>query len=158
MFGAKRGIDGFYIGLLQRFERFLPRVMFGRPVDLSTLPLPPGVDRQLHPVPNTAVPPEDPAAEGDGSLNAGFNYVKRDLVRLLGVLCTGEKGVQDRARACGGIPVVMNLCVVDERNPCKCPEPYSCLDLPPSRWGPHCCASHPFICPHGSSRPATDTQ
>jgi len=117
MFGAKRGIDGFYIGLLQRFERFLPRVMFGRPVDLSTLPLPPGVDRQLHPVPNTAVPPEDPAAEGDGSLNAGFNYVKRDLVRLLGVLCTGEKGVQDRARACGGIPVVMNLCVVDERNP-----------------------------------------
>lgn len=22
---------------------------------------------------------------------------------------------------CGGIPVVLNLCVVDERNPCECP-------------------------------------
>jgi len=36
---------------------------------------------------------------------------------LLGILCHGVKAVQDRARTCGGIPVVMNLCVIDERNP-----------------------------------------
>ena len=28
--------------------------------------------------------------------------------------------MQDRIRNCGGIPVLMNLCVVDERNPCQC--------------------------------------
>ena len=132
--------------------------MFGKAIDVSVLPLPPGVDHQPHPASNTAVPPKDSATEGDASVKAGFSYVKRDLVRLLAILCTGERGVQDRARACGGIPVVMNLCVVDERNPCKFPEPYSSLDLPSSRWGPHCCASHLFIRPHGSSQPATDTQ
>lgn len=50
--------------------------------------------------------------------NAGFSYLKRDLVRLLGVLCHGTKAVQDRVRDCGGIVVVLNLCVIDERNPC----------------------------------------
>lgn len=49
----------------------------------------------------------------------GFSYLKRDLVRLLGILGHGTKAVQDRARLCGGIHVVMNLCVVDERNPCE---------------------------------------
>lgn len=50
--------------------------------------------------------------------NTGFPYLKRDLVRLLGILCHGVKAVQDLVRECGGIQVVMNLCVVDERNPC----------------------------------------
>jgi ataxin-10 len=49
----------------------------------------------------------------------GFQYLKRDLVRLLGILCHRRKAVQDRVRECGGIEAVMNLCVVDERNPCK---------------------------------------
>jgi len=48
----------------------------------------------------------------------GFQYLKRDLVRLLGILCSGSKAVQDHVRDRGGIEVVMNLCVVDERNPC----------------------------------------
>ncbi|KAF9648887.1 hypothetical protein BDM02DRAFT_3095712 [Thelephora ganbajun] len=96
------GMPEVIISLLQRFDRLLPRVMFGKPVDLSTLPLPPEVNHQPHPASSTA---------------AGFSYVKRDLVRLLGILCVGEKAVQDRIRACGGIPVIMNLCVVDERNP-----------------------------------------
>lgn len=98
-------------------------------MDLSTLPLPPGVSHQPHPAPTTAVPPKDPAAGDEGPAKAGFSYVKRDLVRLLGISCAGEKAVQDRVRACGGIPVVMNLCVVDERNPCKSLEPYVCPDL-----------------------------
>ena len=110
--------------LLQRFDRLLPRVMFGKPVDLTSLPLPQGVNHQPHPASSTAAPPKGPATEGHGPIKAGFSYVKRDLVRLLGISCAGEKAVQDRIRVCGGIPVVMNLCVVDERNPCKSPEPY----------------------------------
>ena len=55
-------------------------------------------------------------AVADGS---GFSYLKRDLVRLLGVLAHGVKDVQDRTREAGGLPVIMNLCVIDERNPCK---------------------------------------
>jgi hypothetical protein len=39
-------------------------------------------------------------------------------VRLVGVLCHRDKTFQDRIRVCGGIPVIMNMCVVDERNPC----------------------------------------
>lgn len=129
--------------------------MFGKPVDLSTLPLPPGVNHQPHPASNTPVPPKGSATEEDGPAKAGFGYVKRDLVRLLGISCAGEKAVQDRVRACGGIPVVMNLCVVDERNPCKFPERRACLDLPSSWWRSHCCASHLFIWSHGSSQALT---
>lgn len=51
--------------------------------------------------------------------NQGFAYLKRDLVRMLGILCHEKKEVQDRTRAAGGIEVVMNMCVIDERNPCK---------------------------------------
>jgi len=47
----------------------------------------------------------------------GFSYLKRDLVRLLGILCYDNKAMQDRVRVCGGIPVVLNLCVIDDRNP-----------------------------------------
>lgn len=96
--------------------------MFGKPVDLSTLPLPSGVSHQTLPASTTAASPKDLATDDESTVKAGFSYVKRDLVRLLGVLCAGEKIAQDRVRACGGIPVVMNLCVVDERNPCESPE------------------------------------
>jgi ataxin-10 len=143
--GVNRGLTAFSQDLLQRFDRLLPRVMFGKSVDLSTLPLPSGVSHQSHPASTTAAPPKDPGTEDDGPVKAGFSYVKRDLVRLLGILCAGERVVQDRIRVCGGIPVVMNLCVVDERNPCKSPDPYVCLDLPSSRLRPHGCASHLFI-------------
>ena len=49
----------------------------------------------------------------------GFNYLKRDLVRLLGILSFDDRSVQDHVRECEGIPVVMNLCVPDDRNPCE---------------------------------------
>ena len=79
--------------LLRQFDLFLPQINFGKPVNL------------------------------DGSLSRskdtdGFFYLKRDLVRLLGVLCHGVRAVQDRTRVAGGLPVVMNLCTIDERNPC----------------------------------------
>lgn len=48
----------------------------------------------------------------------GFAYVKRDIVRVLGTLCHGDRIVQDRIRMCGGVEVILNHCVVDERNPC----------------------------------------
>lgn len=84
----------FVIDLLTLLDIFLPRINFGKPVHR----------------------PEGPMA---GDSTAGFSYLKRDLVRLLGVLCHGVKSVQDRAREAGGLPVVMNMCVIDERNPCQ---------------------------------------
>ncbi|KAH7103730.1 spinocerebellar ataxia type 10 protein domain-containing protein [Auriculariales sp. MPI-PUGE-AT-0066] len=48
---------------------------------------------------------------------SGFAYVKRDLVRVLGTLAHHDVSVQDRTNACGGIEVVLNLCVEDARNP-----------------------------------------
>lgn len=63
--------------------------------------------------------PAEPQTTNGGDPARGFRYLKRDLVRLLGVLCHGVKSVQDRARQAGGLPVVMNMCVIDERNPCK---------------------------------------
>lgn len=111
------GMPEIIISLLQRFDRLLPRIMFGKPVDLSTIPLPPGVTHQTRPMSTPATPLKNLIGDDDGPVKAGFSYLKRDLVRLLGVLCAGEKVVQDRIRKCGGISVVMNLCVVDERNP-----------------------------------------
>jgi ataxin-10 len=79
--------------LLRQFDLFLPRINFGKPVN--------------------------PDGSSSRSQNKdGFFYLKRDLVRLLGVLCHGVRAVQDRTRVAGGLPVVMNLCAVDERNPC----------------------------------------
>ncbi|KAF9005974.1 spinocerebellar ataxia type 10 protein domain-containing protein [Cyathus striatus] len=86
------------IELLRILDIFLPRINFGKPVKTET----------------SAPSPLVPTSIPDG---AGFSYLKRDLVRLLGVLCHKDRAVQDRTRDVGGIPVVMNLCVVDERNP-----------------------------------------
>ncbi|KIJ62027.1 hypothetical protein HYDPIDRAFT_30846 [Hydnomerulius pinastri MD-312] len=85
------------IELLRLLDIFLPRINFGKPV------LPPGTEQKLN----------SPAAADP----TGFSYLKRDLVRLLGVLCHKDKKIQDCVRNCGGITVIMNMCVVDERNP-----------------------------------------
>ncbi|KAF9462934.1 spinocerebellar ataxia type 10 protein domain-containing protein [Collybia nuda] len=91
------GIVECLIELLRLFDLFLPRINFGKPV-VSTSGM--------------TTPTQQSTPD-----NTGFMYVKRDLVRLLGILCHGVKAVQDRARESGGIEVVMSLCVVDERNP-----------------------------------------
>lgn len=85
----------FLTDLLRQFDLFLPRINFGKPVS----------------------PDGSPLLQRSQSVD-GFSYLKRDLVRLLGVLCYDAPAVQDRARLAGGLPVVMNLCVIDERNPC----------------------------------------
>lgn len=84
---------------LRAFDAFLPRINFGKV-------------KPHNPNGGAEVP-----AQSAGE--AGFSYLKRDLVRLLGVLCYSNKAMQDRVRLCGGIPVVLNLCVIDDRNPCK---------------------------------------
>ncbi|KAF5316523.1 hypothetical protein D9619_006383 [Psilocybe cf. subviscida] len=97
-----QGIVETLIGVLGLFDQFLPRIQFGKPVNHDGSPM-------------------SAAGAGTGTSKpadvSGFSYLKRDLVRLLGVLTHGVKDVQDRTRAAGGLPVVMNLCVVDERNP-----------------------------------------
>ncbi|KAI4517743.1 hypothetical protein K525DRAFT_273327 [Schizophyllum commune Loenen D] len=90
---AEIGMVESIVDLLRLLDAFLPRINFGKPVGQSAT--------------NGAPPPDSP----------GFFYLKRDLVRLLGVLVHRNRAVQDRVRECGGIQIVMNLCVVDERNP-----------------------------------------
>lgn len=85
----------FFPDCLRQLNLFLPRINFGKPVS----------------------PDGSPSLQRSQSAD-GFSYLKRDLVRLLGVLCHGVRAVQDRTRVAGGLPVVMNLCVIDERNPC----------------------------------------
>ncbi|KAF9048221.1 hypothetical protein BDZ89DRAFT_1057796 [Hymenopellis radicata] len=88
-------LDESLVEVLRLLDRFLPRINFGKAV--------PVVGAEA----SSSAQPTD----------TGFSYLKRDLVRLLGVLCHENRAVQDRIRECGGIEVVMNLCVVDERNP-----------------------------------------
>jgi len=77
---------------LKQLDLFLPRIMYGKVVNAGSL-------GPHHPDPT------------------GFVNLKRDLVRLLGILVYEDKTIQDRIRLCDGIPVIMNLCVLDERNP-----------------------------------------
>ncbi|GJJ11219.1 hypothetical protein Clacol_005451 [Clathrus columnatus] len=81
------------IETLRQLDRFLPRIVFGKAVPSNT----------------------------DAATNLidtkGFAYLKRDLVRLVGTICYQRSDMQDRVRECEGIPVIMGLCVIDERNP-----------------------------------------
>lgn len=94
-----QGLVESLIEVLRMLDLFLPRINFGKPVSSSGLPNPQATSA---------------ASSVDST---GFSYLKRDLVRLLGVLCHEVRAVQDRIRMADGIPVVMNLCVIDERNP-----------------------------------------
>ncbi|KAH9967286.1 spinocerebellar ataxia type 10 protein domain-containing protein [Russula dissimulans] len=89
------------LGLL---DRFLPRVNVGKIKSFS-------------PNGKEGVPGGFGGGRSESADAAGFPYLKRDLVRLLGILCHNCKAIQDRIRLCGGIPVVLNLCVIDDRNP-----------------------------------------
>ncbi|KAI0305904.1 spinocerebellar ataxia type 10 protein domain-containing protein [Multifurca ochricompacta] len=85
---------------LRQLDIFLPRINFGKARS-----------------PNVHSPNGDNKVPGQSTDVTGFAYLKRDLVRLLGILCHDSKAIQDRVRLCGGIQVVLNLCVIDERNP-----------------------------------------
>ncbi|KAJ6624949.1 spinocerebellar ataxia type 10 protein domain-containing protein [Mycena sp. CBHHK59/15] len=103
---ADQGIVESLTELLRLLDMFLPRINFGKPVAAGVAVLDAAAAAAL-PTP----------AQPQGVNSIGFSYLKRDLVRLLGILCHGTKAAQDRARHCGGIEVVMNMCVIDERNP-----------------------------------------
>jgi len=93
---------------LRLLDSFLPRITFGKVKVIG-----PSSDLSS---PNARGCRE--AGMGQSAADAaGFPYLKRDLVRLLGILCHKSKVIQDRIRSCGGIPVVLNLCIIDERNP-----------------------------------------
>ncbi|KAI0272467.1 spinocerebellar ataxia type 10 protein domain-containing protein [Gloeopeniophorella convolvens] len=85
---------------LRKLDLFLPRIGFGRAKPS-----------------NMRAPSGHGGALGQSADLTGFAYLKRDLVRLLGILCHDNRAVQDRVRLCEGIPIVLNLCVIDERNP-----------------------------------------
>ncbi|KAF8661318.1 hypothetical protein AX16_001415 [Volvariella volvacea WC 439] len=95
---SNRSVAEHIIELLRLLDLFLPKIQFGKPVSK----------------PGQANMPIYPNAPPDTS---GFTYLKRDLVRLLGVLCFKDCGVQDSVRNCGGVEVIMNMCVIDESNP-----------------------------------------
>ena len=98
---------------LRKLDAFLPRITLGKAAP-AAVPISQVKERarELH----------GAHASGDNAPGSprGFAYLKRDLVRLLGILAADRKAVQDRVRACGGVQAVMNLCVIDERNPCEC--------------------------------------
>ena len=58
--------------------------------------------------------PEDPE-----TAPPGFAHLRRDLVRILGLLSYGDKDIQDRVREAGGLEMVLSLCGMDESHPCK---------------------------------------
>lgn len=66
---------------------------------------------------DTFLPRVKPTAEPDTSLP--FQNVKRDLVRLLGLLAYDDTDVGDRVRAAWGVETVLGMCETDERNPCE---------------------------------------
>ncbi|KAI8077873.1 spinocerebellar ataxia type 10 protein domain-containing protein [Halteromyces radiatus] len=47
----------------------------------------------------------------------GFNFVKREIVRCIGLLCYKDKIVQDKVRTSGGLPLILNQMKIDDNNP-----------------------------------------
>ncbi|KAG9089772.1 hypothetical protein FS749_001066 [Ceratobasidium sp. UAMH 11750] len=84
------------IDVLRQLDQLLPRIQFGK----------------IRPQFSVSSPNEPVSPDV-----SGFQFVKRDLVRLLGIIVHDDRGVQDRIREHGGVQVVLGLCAVDERNP-----------------------------------------
>ncbi|KAI0794004.1 spinocerebellar ataxia type 10 protein domain-containing protein [Fomes fomentarius] len=118
--GGQRFIESL-IETLRLIDAFVPRITFGKVVQRPAAPVAHAIasdrEEQGHRIANA---PDTRLSESENELRAAaqaFAHVKRDLVRLLGILASQDRAVQDRVRGCGGIPVVMNLCVVDDHNP-----------------------------------------
>ncbi|KAI0077713.1 hypothetical protein K474DRAFT_1044426 [Panus rudis PR-1116 ss-1] len=107
------------IDVLGLLDQFLPRIALGK-IAPTAVPV-----KQLREQAAKLRNPSEAHASSDATDGStasqsdpkGFAYLKRDLVRLLGILSYRSRPVQDRVRECGGIPVVSNMCVIDERNP-----------------------------------------
>ncbi|KAI8636280.1 spinocerebellar ataxia type 10 protein domain-containing protein [Parasitella parasitica] len=48
---------------------------------------------------------------------AGFGFVKRECVRLMGAMCYKDRSMQDKIRGLGGIPLVLCQFRIDDSNP-----------------------------------------
>ncbi|QRV73796.1 extracellular matrix protein 14 [Ceratobasidium sp. AG-Ba] len=84
------------VDALRHLNELLPRIQFGK------------VKPQLPTSrPNELISPDVP----------GFQFVKRDLVRLLAILVHDDRSIQNRIRERGGVEVVLSMCAVDDRNP-----------------------------------------
>lgn len=96
-----------YTDLLRTTETFIPRVKPFRPNDPTRS--------------------EDDTASG----LAGFATLKRDLVQLAGLLANDDTPTQDVIRECGGMQVILSMCVTDDRNPRTSPCP---VYFPAAHW------------------------
>ncbi|KAI0788785.1 spinocerebellar ataxia type 10 protein domain-containing protein [Abortiporus biennis] len=110
--GKGEGLVECLIDTLRLLDIFLPRIAFGKvappPIVAGEKPNPAQYVPQSTPANDTSTQRSDPK---------GFLYLKRDLVRLLGTISYKSRLIQDRVRACHGLQVILNLCVIDERNP-----------------------------------------
>ncbi|CBQ68255.1 conserved hypothetical protein [Sporisorium reilianum SRZ2] len=143
---AMRGNGAFVdelVALLDQTHQYAPALSPFRPAgttdgDTPARPLPQG-----HALSATGRAAQSTAAQP----GYGFDHLKRDIVRVLGSLVyapthanatdsrlppnsdrddtastsTHIRQVQDRIRDRGGLFHVLNMTVLDERNPCKCP-------------------------------------
>ncbi|KAI7887247.1 spinocerebellar ataxia type 10 protein domain-containing protein [Mucor mucedo] len=57
-----------------------------------------------------------PPAQVENPL-AGFNFLKRECVRLMGTLCHKDRLMQDKIRELGGIPLILCQFKIDDSNP-----------------------------------------
>lgn len=60
---------------------------------------------------------EIPTKPEEGPKN--FAYLRRDLVRVIGMLSYEDKKTQDLIREFGGLDIILSLCAMDETNPCE---------------------------------------
>lgn len=71
----------------------------------------PRLIRSRNPVAPTADPREEMGPRG-------FAFLRRDLVRIIGLLAFEDKAMQDLVRERGGVEAVLSLSAMDDRNPC----------------------------------------
>ncbi|KAG0760662.1 hypothetical protein G6F57_009073 [Rhizopus arrhizus] len=57
-----------------------------------------------------------PPAQADHP-ELGFNFLKRECVRMIGAMCHEDKKIQDEIRELGGIPLILEQFKIDDSNP-----------------------------------------
>ncbi|CAE7212270.1 unnamed protein product [Rhizoctonia solani] len=86
------------IDVLRRLDQLIPRIQFGEAKPVVAEANAPSADKASLPV-------------------TRFQFQKRDLVRLLGILVHDDTSIQTRVREAGGVQLILGLCVIDENNP-----------------------------------------
>ncbi|KAL7336255.1 hypothetical protein PS15p_201613 [Mucor circinelloides] len=56
-------------------------------------------------------------SQNDTDPQAGFNFLKRECVRMMGTMCYKDTFMQDKIRQLGGIPLVLCQFKIDDSNP-----------------------------------------